>query len=134
MAHWQISTKQKKSVEEHQLWQKDDMVITRISGYRWGTVNMETETDAPPELDQNEGPNGDAVNVFDCGYECELDNLDDGWYGDTVWPDNMPTEERERLEEAWEQDCYEGWEQEGWEQHETECWFTGELYIIKIDK
>ena len=134
MAHWQISTKQQKSVEEHQLWKKDNIVIRRVSGYRSGTVIMETETDKPPELDQSTGPRGDAVNVFNCGYECELDNLDDEWYVNTVWPNDMPTEECEKLDKSWEQDCYQGWEQQGWEQQETECWFAGELEIIKIGK
>ena len=66
MSHWEVSTKQQKSVEEHQLWKKDNIVIRRVSGYRSGTVIM--ETDMPPELDQSTGPWGDAVNVYNCGY------------------------------------------------------------------
>ena len=132
MTHWEVSTKQQKSVEEHQLWKKDNIVIRRVSGYRSGTVIM--ETDMPPELDQSTGPRGDAVNVFNCGYECELDNLDGEWYVETIWPTDMPAEECEKLDNSWKQDCYQGWEQQGWEQQETECWFAGELEISKIGK
>jgi hypothetical protein len=131
MTTWTVSTTEKKCVEEHELWQKDDMVIRRISGFRWGTWTVETEDDDTPELDQTDGPGADAVNMYDCGYETELVSLDDGWYGDVIWPDDMPDEERERLEQIWDEDWSAGWETEGWLQYETECWATGPLEITK---
>lgn len=131
MATWKVSTTQKKSVEEHELWQKNDMVIRVINGYRWGTWTVETEDDDPPELDQTEGPGADAVNMYDCGYDTELVSLDDGWYGDIIWPDDMSDDERERLQEIWDEDWSAGWEAEGWTQYDTECWASGELEITK---
>jgi len=133
MATWEVSTTEKKSVEEHELWQKDDMVIRRISGFRWGTWIITTEDDDPPELDQSEGPGADSVNMYDCGYDSELVSLDDGWYGDVIWPDDMSEEERDRLDELWEEEGYSGWEEEGWVQYETECWAAGPLEITKED-
>ena len=65
--------------------------------------------------------------------DVELDSLDDGWYGDVIWPDDMPEEERERLEELWEEDSYEAWEGEGWVQTETECWVYCDLNIEKVE-
>jgi hypothetical protein len=131
MATWKVSTKEKKSVEEHELWQKDDMVIRVVNGFRWGTWTVETEDDDPPDLDQTEGPGADAVNMYDCGYDTELVSLDDGWYGDIIWPDDMPDDERERMQEIWDEDWSAGWEEEGWAQYDTECWASGELEITK---
>ena len=67
MADWKVSTKEKKSVEEHELWQKGDLVIRRISGFRWGTWTVTTTDDNPPEFDQSEGPGADAVNMYEIG-------------------------------------------------------------------
>lgn len=133
MTWWRVSTTEKKNVEEHELWQQGDWVIRRINGYRWGTVLVETEDDDPPEFYQNYGPSGNAVNMYECDYEYELVSLDDGCYADVIWPDEMPEEERNRLEAIWDEDDYGGWVDEGWEQYETECWFSGPLEIVRDD-
>lgn len=137
MAFWKVSTQHKKSVEEHELWEKDGMVVRRISGFRWGTWTVETNDDEPPVLDQLEGPGGDAINMYDY-FEHNVENiememLDDGWYGDVIWPDDMSDEERQRLEDLWEEDAYSGWEGDGWVNYETECWASGPLDIEKLE-
>jgi hypothetical protein len=133
MTYWTVSTQQKKNVEEHELWQKDDFVIRRITGFRFGTWSVETNDDEPPVLNQDSGPGGDAINMneyFDENVESiEMEMLDDGWYADVIWPDDMPEDERARLEELWEEDSYSGWEGEGWVNYETECWASGPLDI-----
>lgn len=131
MVWWKVSTKHKKSVEEHELWQKDDFVIRRITGYRWGSFYLKTEDDTPPVLDQTDGPGANAVDMYTTDYESELDYLSDGWLEDFIWPDDMPEEERDRLLQLWEDEAYEGWEEEGWMQYDTECWFYGPLEIVK---
>jgi hypothetical protein len=137
MAYWTVSTQQKKSVEEHELWQKDDFVIRRITGFRFGTWSVETNDDEVPVLNQDSGPSGDAINMneyFDENVESiEMEMLDDGWYADVIWPDDMPDDERERLEELWEEDSYSAWEGEGWVNYETECWASGPLDIKKAE-
>lgn len=137
MAYWKVSTKDKKSVEEHELWQKDDMVIRRITGFRWGTWIVETNDDEQPILNQDSGPSGEAIDMYDYCDEnveqIELDSLDDGWYFDIIWPDDMPDDERERLEELWEADAYSGWEGDGWVNYQTECWASGPLEIEPED-
>ena len=133
MTFWTVSTQNKKCVEEHELWQKDDMVIRRITGFRFGTWTVETNDNEPPVLHQTDGPSGDAINMYDYCDEnvesIELDMLDDGWYGDVIWPDDMPEDERTRLEELWEEDSYSGWEGQGWINYETECWATGPIDV-----
>ena len=129
MPWWTVSTTEKKNVFEHELWEKDDYVIRRVTGFRWGTVLIETEDDNPPVLDQTDGPGADGVDMYNTDYNWELDSLNDGWYEDFIWPDDMDEEERDRLLALWEEDSYGGWEEEGWVQYETECWFHGPLEI-----
>ena len=131
MTWWNVATVEKKNVQEHELWQKDDMVIRRITGFRFGAWAVETEDDEPPVLVQLDGPSGDAINMHDIEYEGELESLDDGWYGDIIWPDDMEEAERARLEELWDEDEYNGWENDGWANYETEVWFSGPLEITK---
>ena len=133
MTWWRVSTLDKKNVFEHELWQKDDFVIRRVTGFRWGTVLIETDDDNPPVLDQLDGPGADGVDMYNTDYNWELDNLSDGWYEDFIWPDDMEEEERDRLLALWEEDSYGGWEEEGWVQYETECWFHGSLDIERDD-
>lgn len=134
MTWWKVSTEDKKSVYEHELWQKDDWVIRRVTGFRWGTVLIETDGDNPPVLDQTDGPGADGVDMYNTDYNWELDNLSDGWYEDFIWPDEMPEEERDRLLELWEEDGYGGWEEDGWDAYETECWFHGPLEISRNEE
>jgi hypothetical protein len=130
MTWWNVSTKEKKQVFEHELWQKDDWVIRRITGYRWGTIQIETNGNEPPVLDQTDGPGADAVDVNMTDYNYEPAELTDSWYEDFVWPDEMPEEERDRLLQLWEDEFHSGWEEDGWEYYETECWFHGPLEIV----
>lgn len=139
MAQWTVSTKEKKSVEEHEMWEKDGQVIVRISGFRWGTWTVTTTDDNPPEFDRMACPGGtddlDSVDMYgahDNNIESvELVSLDDGWYGDVQYPEDMSEEEQQRLEELWGEDAYSAWEDEGWMQTDTECWAWGEFEIEK---
>lgn len=136
MSNYRITTQNKKSVEEIEIWTKDDWTIRRINGYRWGTFFIETSDGNPPEDITEENPDG--INIYDyfsnnAENGAELDSLDDGWYCDFEWPEDMPEEERERLLELWDEEAYSGFEQEGWTNDETECWLHGPLNIEKVD-
>ena len=63
----------------------------------------------------------------------EMEMLDDGWYADVIWPDDMPDDEQERLEELWEEDSYSAWEGEGWVNYETESWAMGPRDIERAE-
>lgn len=135
MAIWTVSTSEKKSVEEREIWIKDDVTITRINGYRWGKFTVETSDDEAPDGINPENPDG--INMYDyfgdnADNGAELDYLDDGWFGDWEFPDDMPEEERERIMEGWEEESYEFMENDGWSNDETECWFYGPLDIDRI--
>jgi hypothetical protein len=141
MTQWNVSTKEKKSVEEHEMWEKDGQVIVRISGFRWGTWIVTTSDENPPEFDREPCPGGsddpDSVDMYGAHdnniEEVELVSLDDGWYGEVQYPEDMTEEEQERLEELWDEDAYCAWEEEGWTQTDTECWAWGEFEIDRID-
>ena len=124
MTTWVLTTAEKKNVEEIEIWTKDSRTIRRITGFRWGKVFC--ESDDRPDIDLD---NPDGVNVYDCGHEFELDSLEDGWYGDVNYPDDMSQEECERMDELWDEDGYDGWEGQGWYLDETECWFHGPLEL-----
>ena len=79
MAFWKVSNLQKKSCEERATWVKDHQIVTRIDGWRWGTYNVETTDDNPPDgiTEDNE----DGINMNDHNGEnivsIDMDNMDD---------------------------------------------------------
>ncbi len=127
MAVYTLSTLYKKSAEERTFWCKDGLTIVRIEGFRWGTFTG--EFDQAPDLDLN---NPDGIEMYsEDGWE--LDSLNDGSYADWEWPDGMSDDERERLDQIWSEDSYEGFESDGWINDETECWFFGPLELSNTD-
>jgi len=139
MAKWHVSTEDKKSVEEHEFWEKDGMTIIRITGYRWGSWIVTTTNDDEPNFSRIKNPLGDekedSIDMNNC-YEnniedVELESLDDGWFSDIMYPDDFLDEEH--MNEIWDEDSYEGWEREGWIQTETECWISCNLICEKIE-
>jgi hypothetical protein len=132
MAWWKVSTTEKKSCEEREIWTKDGKTIVRINGFRWGTFNVETSDDLVPEgLD---AANPDGVDMYsywgDNVTECDLDTMDDGWYGDYKF-EGIGDDEQEELKEAMEDDYYDYLEANGWSNNETEAWLFGPLEINK---
>lgn len=123
-----VSTIEKKSVEEHLLWQKGDYVIRIITGFRWGTYYVNSEEE--PELNIDHQFNGVNMNDVD---DSEMEYLDDGWMQQIEFPDDMDETEKERLEILWDEESFEGFEREGWNNYDTEVWFFGPLEIVKDD-
>jgi len=124
MATWVLTTKTKKNAVEKQFWYKDGRVIIREEGYRWGKFYC--ESDERPDVDL---ANPDGYELGGTDYDWELDNLDDGCWADWTFPDDMSEEEQEEIQEAWEEDFYEGMEAKGWSNDDTEYWFYGELEL-----
>ena len=127
MAVWQLSTEYKKNAIEVQLWYKDGVAIKRVEGYRWGTFSC--ESDERPDIDlRNEG---DGYELAD--YDWELDSLDDGCWAAWEYPTDFPIEERTKIEEAWDNEWYDGMEALGWSNDDTEYWFQGPLKLVNQD-
>lgn len=124
MATWVLTTAEKKNVVETEFWTKDGKTIKRSTGFRWGTVYCESDT--RPDIDL---ANPDGLEVFATDYDFELDSLDDGCWADVEYPEDMSEEERERMDELWEEDSYSAWEEEGWINSDTETYFNGPLSL-----
>ncbi len=130
MIKWKISPKQQNTVEEHQLFEKDQQILCKISVFRTGTVVIDGG-DSQPDLEQNDKH---AVNMYDCGYECELQSLDDQISEYFVWPPHMLPSESIVLQTDWNRDNSLGLETHGWKQYATQCWFAGEVAMTKISE
>ena len=141
MAVWRVSPLNKKSVEEHELWEKDGLAIRRITGWRSGTWLVTTSDDNEPEFERHDVPFGDGeLDAVDMNFcednnieECQMEETWDGWYGDVIWPDDMDEDERERLETIWDEDDYDGWEEAGWIHVDSEMWVWGELNVERVE-
>lgn len=137
MAIWKVTTRDKKSVEEQEQWTKDGVTIVRSNGYRWGSWIVTTDDDEEPEFELEACPFGsddeDSVDMYNCGYDSELESLDDGWYMDWHFPDDFDEDEAERIREGWDEDSYEFMENEGWSNNETECWAWGGFDIENVN-
>lgn len=131
MEKFNISTEHKKCVQEVDFWYKDGMTIRREVGWRWGngTITVHDEEQKQALLSDVES---EEINVYD--YEFELDSLDDGCWDDVEYPEEMSEEERERMDELWDEDTYEGWETEGWSIGDNELWFTGPIKLEKVEE
>jgi hypothetical protein len=128
MATWILKTLHKKNAVEKQFWYKDGKVIIREEGYRWGEFYC--ESDEQPEIDLN---NSNGLNLSESDYDWELTSLDDGCWADWTFPEDMTEEEQAEIEEAWEEEYFEGMEELGWTNDDTEYILQGPLELSDED-
>ena len=138
MSEWHVTNKYKKTVETHELWEKDDMTIRRITVWRNGSWNVETNDSEEPQFDFDSGPAAHAVDmnfaINDNIISVELNELVDGCSDDVIWPDDMSSEERDRMEELWDECQDSSWEEDGWELVDSECWVSGGVDVERIEE
>ncbi len=125
MAEWTVSTKEKKSVEEHEIWVKDGSTLTVKTGFRWGSWKVTTEDDRQPVFPDEE------FNIYDTEYDVELINLDDGCWVEIEFSDDIDQEERTRLEILIEDESTGVLADEGWSMYDGECWVWCDLEITE---
>lgn len=138
MAQWTVSTTEKKSCEEREIWTKGDATIGRVNGFRWGTFTVKTTDDNPP--DGISEKNNEGVNMYDHGGtnidSIELISMDDGWYDDYEFNGVDEETEQEILNgiddaDADGIDYSEYLEENGWSKNDTQGWLYGPLEITK---
>lgn len=137
MALWRISTVEKKSCEEREIWIKENQTIVRINGFRWGSFTVETTDNCAPEGITADNPDGiDMYSYFSDNAEngAELDSMDDGWLGDWEFPNDMDEDEQQRIIDGYDENSYEFMENDGWFNDETEAWLFGPLEIVRVDQ
>ena len=123
---YKISTIEKKSVVEKNFYVKDDKTFYIEQGYRWGYFT----TDEKPDL-ENYDPN---IGLMIYEYDVDDHSFDDGCWIEFYYDDEITEEEREQIENAWEEDWYEGIEASGWSEGDSEVWFHGELEVEDLPK
>lgn len=128
MATWKISNHHKKNAVERQFWTKDGVVVTKDEGFRWGSWTC--ESDERPDVDLG---NPDGFEVLFGDHDWELDSMDDGCWVEWNFPEDMPEEERERVQALWDENWYEGMEDDGWVLDDTEQWIYGPLCLENVD-
>lgn len=139
MSDWLVTNRYKKSVETHEIWEKDGMAIRRIIVWRYGSWVVTTDDDNEPKFDFGSGPSGESVDMnYAAGdnniTNVEMDELIDGCSEDVIWPDDMPQKERDRLEELWDEEPYSSWEEEGWDNTDTECWVSDGFDVERVEE
>ena len=135
MAWWRISTKEKKLCESRSTWTKDNFQITKITGFRWGTFNLETDNDQEPELDLDNPDGIELLNIesqIDNIINSDLEDLDDESYMEIIFSNNMRQDDKNEVERLYDENYEEGWENEGWTETATEIWFFGPLRCERI--
>jgi hypothetical protein len=119
---WRVSNREKKNVTQIETYTHDGLTATREVGWRWGRWKYDTKPDLSiyKEDDQHD--------VYDFGEVTDSD-LDDGCWAEWNWPEEVSAEERERLEEIYDEEGDEGLEDADWSFEDTETFVTGPLDV-----
>lgn len=128
MALYNLSTLEKKSILEREVWVHKEKGYYAIHEHlwRWGHITIETDGHTAPEIDLE---NEDGLDVNDLGYTVEIGELDDGCGSDWVFSDNMPDDIRETTANGYDEEMNIYMEEAGWEHENTELWFSGPLEL-----
>lgn len=125
MATWSVKPAWKKSIIERNYLTKDGNTVMVETGWRWGEFTVETEDDNPPNIEA-------GVDIYDCGYESELVETNDGCW-EEVDTDDCDDETKEWLEEFFEENSWLDLEEHGWMQDECEMIIDCDLIIERLD-
>lgn len=138
---WTVKTYHKKNCEQHEYFRHPqwDGVLKVIDGFRWCTYNVETNDGEFPKFEFTEVPGGngardslDLNSLYGSNIESSelVEMFDGGCWGDWEFPEDMPEEEQERLQEFMEENgSYALEDEEGWTLDETEVWVWGPLEV-----
>jgi hypothetical protein len=125
MAVWKIEPIYKKSTRERNHFIKDDKKIIVETGWRWSEFLLTTEGDDPPEIEA-------GVDLFDCGYEVDMQYCDDGCWEDYEY-EGLSEEEIEEIEAFMEENSFLDLEELGWVSGDCEMIIDCDLSIEKVE-
>lgn len=125
MAVWKIEPTYKKSTRERNHYSKDGKEIIVETGWRWSEFTLTTEGDDPPDIEA-------GVDLFDCGYEVEMQYCDDGCWEDYEY-EGLSEEEIEEVESFMEENSFLDLEEIGWIPGDSEMIIDCDLSIEKIE-
>lgn len=138
MTSWTVSTIEKKSCEEREIWTRGEATIIHVNGFRWGTFGVQTTDDNSP--DGITEHNKDGIDMYShCGDNIDsisLDSMADGWLDDYEFIGIDEQAEQQILDGIAEADSdgidyAEYLTENGWEQEDSEAWLYGQLEITR---
>lgn len=127
MPKWSVKPSYKKSLHERQYFTKDKNTFIVETTWRWGEFTITTEGDIRPTI-------GEYEDLYNCGYDCELGECDDGCGEDYDYSE-CDEETAQWLENYFEEgNSYFDLEEHGWTQGDTEMIISCEPYITRIEE
>ena len=126
MATWSVKPEWKKSIIERNYLVKGDNRIMIETGWRWGEFHVYTDDDNPPNLEP-------GVDMFDCGYESEMIETNDGCWEEFDFDECDPETEEQLIEFFDEGNSWMDLEEEGWMHDECEMIIDCDLIIERVD-
>lgn len=134
MADWKVSTRDKKSVVEVEIWTNDKgQTVKKVTGFRWGSWVITTSDDEEPILEHDSNGEIDMYSYYENNIESiELDMLDDGWFMDWEFSDDVSEEEQKLIIDGYDEDGYDYLETNGWFNDETLCLVSCDLDIEPV--
>ena len=127
MADWSVKPEWKKSIIERNYLYKDGQQLVIETGWRWGEFIVYTDDDNPPDIEA-------GVDIYNCDYETELVETNDGCWEEVDY-DDVEDETREWIEEFFEEgNSWIDLEEHGWSQGDCEMIIDCDLIIEKLDE
>ena len=127
MARWKVTPTWKKSIIETQIWEKEGIpgYIEYQIGWRWGEFFIDTESEDPPEIDEDTDLFGEL--------NCEDWSTDDACWEETE-VDLGGEGENEKWEEFLENNSVFDLSDEGWEMTECSMRIECDVEIEKVEE
>lgn len=117
-----IEPKEKNSIIQNVIFRRGDEFLTREETYRWGYAVIEADKDS---LDKEEL----TVTDHDILEHCYEDCTSVFWF----YPNGMPEDEKQSIQDMYEEEGDDGLESLGWEAYEVEDIFMGP-YKVTVNK
>ena len=129
MARYQVSNRWKKSAVDTEIWihgEDNTKRFMRETGWRWASYLVNLSDEDLEYIDVED----ECGEFYPYSYEdCELISADDGCWEEFIFPDNITAEEREAIEQAYNEDYCDGLESLGYYLDDTEVVLSGPLDI-----
>ncbi len=126
MATWSVKPVWKKSIIERQYFEKDGDIIMHETGWRWGEFHVYTDDDEPPKLEA-------GVDMYDCGYDSEMIETNDGCWEETNY-DDCADDVAEEVQAFLEDNSVYDLEELGWIPTDCEMIIDCDMTIEKVDE
>jgi len=124
---WVLKTLEKKNVTQVERWFNDEGdSFTMSIGWRWGTATYDNK----PDIDEEDQSEEDQVNVYSVGDVNGVD-LDDGCWDEWEFSEGISEEERERIQEKYNEEGGMALEEEGWYCDDYDVYFAGPLELTE---